>query len=242
MGGPRAAHAHGVRNRIGLYYADTRDLSAAAIDALVTDGDRERLSANARPLRRTQHLAGRALLRFALEHWTGSPAASHRLHVREGGKPECLDGPAISVSHDATSVACAIAASGEVGVDVQHALPRRRIADIARQYFSQAENAWLDSAGPDAFYMLWVLKEAYLKALGSGLAGGLGALDCRIEPPAIRAETAVPAALALYAVGEAYVGVAALESRDAEISVECWRPSLTSVPPLLQLVATSWSA
>jgi phosphopantetheinyl transferase len=235
VGPPRAAHS------IGLYYADTRDVSAAAVDALVTDGDRERLAATARPLRRTQHLAGRALLRFALEHWTGLPAASHRLHVREGGKPECIGGPAISVSHDATSVACAISASGEVGVDVQHAVPRRRIVEIARQYFSQAENAWLDNAPRDAFYMLWVLKEAYLKALGSGLAGGLGALDCRVEPPAIKAEAARPVALALYAAGHAYVGIAALERREAEIHVECWRLSPTSAPPP-RLVATSWSA
>jgi len=228
--------------RIGLYYADTRDVSAAAVDSLVTDADRDRMSATARPLRRTQYLAGRALLRFALEHWTGLPAASHRLHVREGGKPDCIGGPAISISHDGTSVACAIAASGEVGVDVQHVVPRRRIADIARRYFSQAENAWLDNATPDAFYRLWVLKEAYLKALGSGLAGGLGSLDCRVEPPAIKAETAVPVALALYAVGEAYLGVAALGRRDAEVRVECWRPSRTSTPPPPRLVATTWSA
>ena len=240
--GPPAAQAHDEGYRIGLYYADTRDLSAAAVDALVTAGDRERTPPTARPQRRTQHLAGRALLRFALEHWTGLPAASHRLHVREGGKPECLDGPAISVSHDATSVACAIAPSGELGVDVQHVVPRRRIVDIARQYFSQAENAWLDNAPADAFYMLWVLKEAYLKALGSGLAGGLGSLDCRIEPPAIKAETAEPAALALYAIGEAYVGVAALGRRDAALRVECWRPSHTSAPPPPRLLATSWSA
>ena len=242
IAGPtRAAQAHAVRYRVGLYYADTRDMNADAVDALVTDDDRERLSATVRPLRRAQHLAGRALLRSALEHWTGLPAGSHRLRVREGGKPECLDGPAISLSHDATSVACTIAAGGEVGVDVQHVAPQRRVVDIARHYFSQAENAWLDNAPPDAFYMLWVLKEAYLKALGSGLAGGLGSLECRIEPPAIKAQTAAPAALALYAVGDAYVGIAALGRRDAEISVEYWQPSLASVPPV-RLVATSWSA
>ena len=43
--------------------------------------------------------------------------------------------------------------------------------------------------------MLWVLKEAYLKALGSGLAGGLSSLECRIEPPAVVARTADGAAV-----------------------------------------------
>lgn len=241
-GSPRAAHAHRVPRAIGLYYADTRDVSAAAIDSLVTDEDRERVSDSPRPLRRTQHLAGRALLRFALEHWTGSPAASHRLRVREGGKPECIDGPTVSVSHDGTSIACAIAETGEVGIDVQHVEPRRRTVDIARHYFSPAENAWLDDAPPDAFYMLWVLKEAYLKALGSGLAGGLRSLDCRVEPPTIKCDSAVPVALALYSVGGAYLGVAALEYPYAEIRIERWQPPRTLESLPARLVATSWRA
>jgi phosphopantetheinyl transferase len=225
-----------------LYYVDTRNASAAAVDALVTHEDRERLSPTARPGRRTQYLAGRALLRVALERWTGIPAASHRLHVREGGKLECLDGPAISVSHCGATVACAIASSGEIGVDVQHVEPRRRTADIARQYFSQTENTWLDAAHPDAFYMLWVLKEAYLKAVGLGLAGGLGSLDCRVEPPSIEAKAAVPTALTLYTVGEAYLGIARLESCDEEIRTECWQPDPRVASPSARLVAKSAAA
>ena len=239
---PTAAHVQDRPCVLGLYYADTRGVSGADVDALVTAEDRERTSAMSRQQRRDQHLAGRALLRFALEHWTAAPAASHRLRVRESGKPECIDGPAISVSHDGTSVACAIAESGDIGVDVQHVEPRRRTVDIARHYFSEAENAWLDDAAPDAFYMPWVLKEAYLKAQGSGLAGGLRSLVCRIEPPAIKIDTAAPVALALYAAGGAYLGVAALGYRHAEIRIERWQPPRTSVSPSLRLIATSWSA
>jgi len=227
---------------IGLYYADTRNTHAAAIDALVTDEDRERLSPAARPLRRTQYLAGRALLRFALERWTGLPAAAHRFRVRDGGKLECLGGPAISVSHDGARIAVAVGSQGDVGVDLQHVESRRRTADIARHHFSHAENAWLDDAGPDAFYMLWVLKEAYLKARGTGLAGGLDSLDCRVEPPVIEAKSAVPPALALYTLGGAYLGVAALGCGAGDIRAECWQPSHTveTLPP--RLVATNASA
>ena len=61
--------------------------------------------------------------------------------------------------------------------------------------------------------MLWVLKEAYLKALGSGLAGGLSSLECRIEPPAVVAHTADGAAVPGSRCSLAkccYVGIAAL--------------------------------
>ena len=227
---------------IGLYYADTRSAPAAAIDRLVTDEDRERLSPAARPLRRAQYLAGRALLRFALERWTGLPAAAHRLRVREGGKLECLDGPAISVSHDGACIAVAVASHGEIGIDLQRAEPRRHTAEISRRHFSEAENAWLDDAGPEAFYELWVLKEAYLKARGTGLAGGLDSLECHIEPPVIEAKCDVPAALALYTLGDAYLGVAALERASTEIRAECWQPGSAFAPPPPRLVATTASS
>jgi hypothetical protein len=61
--------------------------------------------------------------------------------------------------------------------------------------------------------MLWVLKEAYLKAVGLGLAGGLASLECRIEPPALAARVAAGAATPQLELlgGEGLVlGVAAL--------------------------------
>jgi 4'-phosphopantetheinyl transferase len=225
---------------IGLYYADTRSAPAGAIDRLVTDEDRARLSPAARPLRRAQYLAGRALLRFALERCTGLPAAAHRLRVREGGKLECLDGPSISVSHDGACIAVAVSSHGEIGIDLQRAQARRHTAEISRRHFSEAENAWLDDADPAAFYELWVLKEAYLKARGTGLSGGLDSLECHIAPPVIEAKCAVPAALALYTLGDAYLGVAALERGTAEVRTECWQPD-SRFPSPPRLVATTAS-
>ena len=61
--------------------------------------------------------------------------------------------------------------------------------------------------------MLWVLKEAYLKAVGLGLAGGLASLECRIEPPVLAARVATGAAtpqLELLGGEGVFIGVAAL--------------------------------
>ena len=75
--------------------------------------------------------------------------------------------------------------------------------------------------------MLWVLKEAYLKAMGVGLGGGLDALECRVDPPLIYARPTrpnPPASLALYRYGGAYLGVAALDSRRLHVRLERWHP------------------
>jgi 4'-phosphopantetheinyl transferase len=228
---------------IHLYYATLRDLGSAA-ESLLVDEDRERLSAIDHPRRRAQSLAGRALLRFALERCTGQPGGAVRLRTSASGKPECVDGPAVSVAHDADLVACAVSSAAPVGVDVQTRAPGRSTHAIARSYFAPAEAEWVAAGGPERFYMLWVLKEAYLKASGQGLAGGLDALQCRIHPPSIEAQTAAngePPALALFAIGAAYVAVAALGVSGAEIRVERWRPRADAAGSgdALQLIAKS---
>jgi phosphopantetheinyl transferase len=197
------------RSHVRVLWTDARTIDDAQIDALVADDDRERLATLLTPRRRREYLLGRALLRCALERHTGRPARSHRLATTSTGKLTCIDGPALSLSHDHRFVVCALSDDGEVGIDVQSPTHGRHTREIAGRYFSATERAWLEHApSADAFYWLWVLKEAYLKRLGTGLAGGLDQLDCRIDPPVVDATAPTRAALALYSLGDAFVGIA----------------------------------
>jgi 4'-phosphopantetheinyl transferase len=165
------------------------------------------------PRRREEYLAGRALLRHALADRMGHDATSLRVEVSAAGKPECVGGPAISVSHSGDAVVCALAEVA-VGVDVE-TKPPRNLDVVAERYFTAAEARWLAADPAVRFPMLWVLKEAYLKALGVGLAGGLASLDCRIEPPAVIARTAAgtaPPQLKLYRGADCFLGVAAIDA------------------------------
>jgi phosphopantetheinyl transferase len=211
------------RPLLRVLVADSRDLESGYVEAVASDSDRLR-SAQMSPRRRAQYLAGRALLRVALEGSTGRPAKAHTFTTRPGGKPACLEGPAISVSHSGPLLACAVAPAGDVGIDVQFPQPHHHTEDIAREWFTAAECAWLRRAPREAFYQLWVLKEAYLKCLGSGLAGGLASLECCVEPPVITVRAARVAQLALYSAGRAFVGIAASTASVPEIRVEVWRP------------------
>jgi hypothetical protein len=137
--------------------------------------------------------------------------------------PICVDGPGLSLSHDQGLVVCAISNAGDVGVDIQLPSQRRHTTEIAAHHFSAAEQAWLRRApSADAFYWLWVLKEAYLKRLGTGLSGGLGQVQCRIDPPVIDATAPTPAALALYSLGKAFVGIAAPPGELDGLECERW--------------------
>jgi len=197
-----------------VYYADRRSLSEQTVASLVTAEDRLRVTPTMHVRRRTEYLAGRALLRHALGAYTEKDAASFRIEVASNGKPECVGGPAISVSHSGDAIVCAVAdrAIGDLGIDVEMGAVRE-VDLIAERFFTPAEARWVAAEPEPRFRRLWVLKEAYLKALGSGLAGGLSSLECRIEPPAVVAHAAdgaaVPA-LALLAGQDCYVGIAAL--------------------------------
>lgn len=194
-----------------VYYADRRDLGEEFVARFVTSTDRQICETAAHPRRRAERVAGRALLRYALEQYTGRSAASHELRATPEGKPVCESGPAISLSHSGDILVCAVAEAGAIGVDVETRTPRTSTAALAAEHFTPLETEWIRSDPDLRFRMLWVLKEAYLKALGVGLAGGLRSLECRIEPPLIEARVTAGVSapqLALYAGPGSHVGIA----------------------------------
>jgi 4'-phosphopantetheinyl transferase len=111
----------------------------------------------------------------------------------EAGRPSLAPpfdatGLHFSVSHSAGLVAIAIGRMPLLGIDVEH--ENRAISPaIARRYFSESEVAALELLPPEQhqrhLLRLWTLKEAYLKAIGTGVAGGLGSATFRFQDAAI---------------------------------------------------------
>ncbi|MBP0624094.1 4'-phosphopantetheinyl transferase family protein [Cupriavidus consociatus] len=87
------------------------------------------------------------------------------------GKPEAT-APfpyRFNLSHCGAAVAVAIA-SGEVGVDIECHRPVAMAATLAERVFHRGERQWLarQASFDAAFFRLWTLKEALLKAAGMG--------------------------------------------------------------------------
>ena len=90
------------------------------------------------------------------------------------GKPYLADYPWLhfSLSHSGEYVLLALSAS-RVGADIQQFRPVR--PDIAARFFVEGERDFIKNS-PDreaAFFIVWTLKEAYIKYTGKGLAQGL---------------------------------------------------------------------
>jgi len=90
------------------------------------------------------------------------------------------DRASFSLSHTTGMVACAVTAGVDVGVDVECVDRHVEMADIAARFFAPAEAAHLRQLDPEVqrnrFFDLWTLKEALVKALGTGMATSLAAL------------------------------------------------------------------
>jgi 4'-phosphopantetheinyl transferase len=105
------------------------------------------------------------------------------------GRPTVPDAPGISfsLSHSGSFAVIALAAGGErVGVDVEEIRPRARLHALAARVLSDEEHAaWLALSGEAdrlcSFLRAWTAKEAYLKALGIGIATRLRDVPARVD-------------------------------------------------------------
>jgi len=202
--------------------SELRDLHPLELKQIVPE-DSKRLAQLASRRRRQQYLCGRHLLRVTLERWTGESAVSHRIATTDAGKPICIGGPAVTLSHSGDRVACAVTDSGEIGIDFEVPQERRRISNIARSFFSREEADWLDTQPSNRFYMLWVLKEAYSKAIGCGLSG-FNRLRCRVFPPKIEATVSDGSfrELGLYSLNKSYMALATTQASLRSATLEHW--------------------
>ncbi|HEY9037273.1 MAG TPA: 4'-phosphopantetheinyl transferase superfamily protein [Pseudomonadales bacterium] len=207
----------------------------------LSSDEQQRLSRFAHDEPAHAFLAARMVLRGVL-------AALHRCD------PECIEldknawdkprlrAPAsdwqFNLSHSHGWLALAVSQVGEVGVDIEYAARSNAIERLAKRYFSSHEQAWLAEASAadyrQRFFDIWTLKEAYIKAVGKGLAVslegfGFTARDGRLQ---YRYEAGEPPSAAVQAW---------LSSALPERPVACVLLSdrMLAVPPVFQCVTLS---
>lgn len=130
----------------------------------------------AEPARR-RYVLCRAALRALLCERLGCGNDALSFSASRLGKPRALvDGKAADIgfnlSHSGGHGLIALADTGRVGVDVEERIVRHDIEGVLKAVFAPAEQHALESARGEArvrlFFRLWTLKEAVIKALGTG--------------------------------------------------------------------------
>lgn len=128
--------------------------------------------------RRQHFLVGRSLIRHALSQYANVPASSWRFVSNEHGRP-AVDWPRtcrnihFNLSHTPGLIAMAVSLIPEIGIDVENVDRPVEISDIAEMVFTSRELHRLSRRSHqerEAFFELWTLKEAYIKARGTGFS------------------------------------------------------------------------
>ena len=152
---------------------------APGLLALLSEEERAKADRFAFAHDRDCYVAAHALLRATLSDFFARPPQDWTFVTNAWGKPrvEASDASArlcFNVSHARGHVAVAVALDREVGLDVERIAPDRADEEVARQLFAPAEfKAFQEEpqAGrAEAFFDVWTLKEAYIKAVGLGVA------------------------------------------------------------------------
>jgi 4'-phosphopantetheinyl transferase len=163
---------------------------ATRLAALLSPDERARHDRMAQAGGRRQQLLARGMQREVLSRYRPQVAPGDWQFERgAGGRPAlaapfAATGLHFNVAHTPGMVVMAVGSVPRLGVDVE-ASDKPVPLPVARRYFSAREAAALDALPPEArprrFLRLWTLKEAYLKAVGEGLPGGLDRMTFTLD-------------------------------------------------------------
>lgn len=153
--------------------------NARRYEALLSEHEKERHRRFYYARDRNLYLVAHALVRTVLSRYEPIAPGQWRFVTVKRGRPE-ID-PQLphhhlrfNLSHTRGLVACAVCREVDVGVDVETTDRRVSVLKLAESVFSSQEVADLRSRSGDAqrhrFFEYWTLKEAYIKADGSGLS------------------------------------------------------------------------
>lgn len=146
----------------------------------LSDAERQRAAGFQFARDRNSYVTAHLLLRRALSERVPQVAPSEWQFVSDaGGRPELAaefkaTGLRFSLSHSPDAVACVVTQDAACGIDVESLTRKIDVFALARRTTSVTERKALlalpISDRRALFLRLWTLKEAYAKAIGSGLS------------------------------------------------------------------------
>lgn len=210
----------------------------ARCEPLLTADERDRAQRFYARKHRDHYTIGRGILRILLGHYLGKAPEALRFTYNDYGKPELAspsDAAAIrfNLSHSRDAVLYAMTRRYRIGIDIEYIRADMELERIAERFFSASEVTVLRALAirqqPRGFFNCWTRKEAFIKAVGSGLSYPLDQFDVSLrpgEPAALLHIHNAPADTAQWALhdldpGPGYAAALAVEGRDWHLS--CWQ-------------------
>jgi 4'-phosphopantetheinyl transferase len=176
-----------------VWLADDGSVPLSALATRLPETERRELDHLTQPDRARGFALSRLLLRRELALHMQWPETTISFQRAANGRlvPAGETGWHFSLSH-APGLVAVLVSDAPCGVDIE----QRRLVQVlavARRYFAAAEVEWLEQLDEaerlPGFLRLWTLKEAAVKALGTGLANNMARLAFILEGDAPRLAT-----------------------------------------------------
>ena len=168
---------------------DPPDLVLEALETTLNVSERERADRFRREILRRRFVAGRGYLRSILGGYLSLDPAVIAFQYGPHGKPGMADlslGIEFNLAHSKGIAICGLTLANPIGVDIETGRPVEMAGRIMQRFFSKVEQAeFLATAAAEreaAFLRGWTRKEAFIKALGLGLAYPLDGFDVSLGP------------------------------------------------------------
>ncbi len=136
---------------------------------------------------RQRYIEIRCRLRQKLAEYLPQLAGNLNIQRNEYGKPWLVDFPQLSfnLSHSQDEIVLAIAEQAFLGVDIEVIRERSGMAGLAGKCFTAKEQCYWQAVSEvqktACFYQFWTAKEAFVKAVGRGIALGLKRVEVDIQ-------------------------------------------------------------
>lgn len=144
----------------------------------------------------TRFLRGRGVLRLLLARYLNASPEDLEFEINAHGKPELRNNVnensqklRFNISHSQNRALLAFGWDFDIGVDIEFQrddFDVEKIAKLAARFFTKKESrqlSTLDAAAMrTAFFQLWTRKESLLKAVGTGVSGGLSHFEISVLP------------------------------------------------------------
>jgi 4'-phosphopantetheinyl transferase len=141
---------------------------------------------------RRQYVVGRGALRALLACYLGTRPELVRFTYGPRGKPFLAEPEAsrsrlqFNLSNSDEMALVGLVTGVEIGMDIEFLKPMPDCEQISERFFSESERAVLRGLPAEikeeGFFNCWTRKEAYLKAVGEGLAAPLDSFDVTLAP------------------------------------------------------------
>ena len=154
---------------------------------VLSQKERSRACRFINPLHAQRYIWSRIVLRYLIATYLNIEPSVIVFDSQASGKPILAGQHAksqlqFSISHAKNGIALAVSRNQPIGVDLEFIRENINALAVAKRFFTEKEFLYLQSLKSDSlrierFFHLWIGKEAFVKAIGTGIAGFLDQVE-----------------------------------------------------------------